>query len=123
TDLQDLQHVVQRLDVVDHGWFAEQARDAGERRFVAWLAAVALDGVQQRGLLAADVRAGAAAKLDVEREALPHPFRAEVPAPAGGFDRGLQAPGRQRVLAADVEVAGLAAGRVTRDRHRLDQPE
>ena len=40
-----------------------------ERRLVARLAAVALDRVEQRRLLAADVGAGAPAHLDVEREA------------------------------------------------------
>ena len=40
-----------------------------ERRLVARLAAVALDRVEERRLLAADVRAGAAAHLDVEADA------------------------------------------------------
>ena len=57
----------ERLDVVDDGRLAEQADLDRERRLVARLAAVALDRVEERRLLAADVRAGAAADLDVER--------------------------------------------------------
>ena len=44
--------------------------DDRERRLVARLAAVALDRLEDRRLLAADVRACALADLDVEAEAL-----------------------------------------------------
>ena len=46
----------------------------GERRLVARLAAEALDRVEERGLLAADVCAGALAQLDVEA----HPLAEDV---------------------------------------------
>ena len=64
---QDRQHVDQGLDVVDQRGLAEQADLDRERRLVAGLAAEALDRVEDRGLLAADVGAGAAEQLDVER--------------------------------------------------------
>ena len=78
--VEDLEHVVERLHVVDHRGLAEEAADRRERGLVARLAAEALDRVQQRGLLAADVGARAPAQLDVEREALAHDVGAEVAA-------------------------------------------
>src|SRR5439155_2735478 len=49
----------ERLDVVDKGGASEEAVRAGERRLVARLGAAAFDRLQQGGLLAADVAAGA----------------------------------------------------------------
>src|SRR5206468_10849224 len=94
-----------------------------ERRLVARLAPFALDGVEQRRLLAADVRAGTAAQVDVEPESLAHDVVAQEPAPTALVDRGPQPLVRQRVLAPDVEEAGLAAGRITGDGQRLDDGE
>ena len=117
-------HVHQRLDVVDHGRLAEQARLRRERRLVARLAAVALDRVEQRRLFAADVGAGAAAELDVEARS-PRPScrrranRARGPASIACCSRSRG----QRVLAAHVDVALLAPVAYAGDRHRLDERE
>ena len=62
-----------------------------ERRLVARLAAVALDRVEERGLLAADVGAGAAAELDVEGEAGAQHVVAEQAGRARLVDRVLRA--------------------------------
>ena len=62
----DRRDVDQGLDVVDRGRLAEQPDLDRERRLVARLAALALDRFEERGLLAADVGAGAAPELDVE---------------------------------------------------------
>ena len=120
----DERHVDQRLDVVDDGRLAEQADLDRERRLVARLAALALDRLEERRLLAADVGAGAAPELDVEGE-------------AGAEDVGAEEAGARArasiawaiaglglgVLAADVEVALGRAGREGGDRHRLDDRE
>src|SRR5271156_1864556 len=45
--------------VVDDGGFAEQALDRGQRRLGAHLTALTLETLEQRGLLAADISAGA----------------------------------------------------------------
>ena len=79
--------VDERLDVVDHRRVAEQPLDDRERRLVARLAAVALDRAEDRGLLAADVGAGALAHLDVEGEAVAEDVRPEEAALAGQLDR------------------------------------
>ena len=70
----------ERLDVVHDGRLAEQADLDRERRLVARLAALALDRLEERRLLAADVGAGAAPELDVEGEAGAEDVGAEQPA-------------------------------------------
>jgi len=90
----------------------KQAGYGGERRLVARLAAVALDGVHQRGLLAADVGAGAPTQLEVEGEPAAHHVTAQESAGPRLLDGVDEAPGGQRVLAADVEVAEFAVRQV-----------
>ena len=119
----DLEHVEERLDVVHDRRLAEEADLDRERRLVARLAAVALDRLEERRLLAADVRAGADAQLDVEREAGAQDVVAEQPARARLRERVLEPRVRERVLGAHVDEAVLAAGRVRGDRHRLDERE
>ena len=67
--LHDVRHRRQRLDVVDDGRLRVEALDRGERRPDARHAALALERLEQRGLLAADVRARAAVHDDVAVEA------------------------------------------------------
>ncbi len=63
---QDRRHGGERDQVVDDGRPAEQALVRRQRRLGAHLAALALDALQQRGLLAADIGAGADPDLDIE---------------------------------------------------------
>ena len=84
---QDERDVGQRLDVVDDGRLAEQPDLDRERRLVARLAALALDRLEERRLLAADVGAGAAPELDVEGEARAQDVGAEQAGRAGRGDR------------------------------------
>src|SRR6185437_16779060 len=67
----DLRNVRQRFDVVDDSWQTEQPSLRGKGRLVARLAAIAFDRVEDRRLLATDVRAGAAADLDIEAHPAP----------------------------------------------------
>src|SRR5690606_22454417 len=119
----DVRNVRERLDVVDDGGLTEEARLDRERRLVARLAAVPLDRVDESGLLAADVRAGALAELDVEAEAATGNVVAEPSVFPGALDRVGDALGRERVLAADVDVAAFGADSEARDRQRLDDRE
>ena len=85
---QDVGHVGQGLDVVDHGRLAEDADLAGERRLRARLAAPALERVEERRLLAADVGPGAATHLDVEAVSRSGDVLAEQAGGAGRADGG-----------------------------------
>src|SRR5207302_11519300 len=92
-------------------------------RLVARLAAKALDRVEDRGLLAADVGAPSLADLDLEAGALPHHVAAEQAARPRSVDGPLQPLDGKRVLPTDVDVTELAAGRLGGDGHRLDDRE
>src|SRR6266702_1647917 len=56
----------ERQHIVDDGWLAEQAVMRRQRRFCADQAAAAFEALQQRGLLAADIGAGADADFEIE---------------------------------------------------------
>jgi len=116
-----LEHVEEGLDVVHDGGLAEEADLDRERRLVARLAAVALDRLEERGLLAADVGTRADAQLDVERGARAHHVVAEQAVCACLREGVLEPRVRERIFGSDVEVAELAARRERSDRHRLDE--
>src|SRR5439155_5794061 len=101
----------------------EKPRLHWERRLVARLTALALDGVEQRRLLAAYVRARASAHLDVKARAGGRDVVAEEVAFSRLLYRAFHAVPRQRVLAAHIHVAVLAASREARDSHSLDHSE
>src|SRR6476659_10499974 len=118
----DVRDVHQRLDVVDHGRRCEEALDGRERRAQPRLTAEALERVEQRRLLAADVRAGPPMQHRVDALAGPLDVGAEVPGRVRLGDRSLQDDALPQVLAADVDVRGLAPDRQGRDRRPLEEP-
>ena len=78
---QDPRHRGQGEHVVDDGGPAEQALEGGDRRLGPHHAALALEALEHRRLLAADVGAGADAHVQVEGEIGPEDVLTE-PAPA-----------------------------------------
>ena len=110
---QHLEHVEERLDVVHGGGLPEEADFDGERRLVARLAAVALDRLEERGLLAADVGACADPQFDLEPVEVWAALRDRVSDPLVG----------ERVLGPHVDERLRGAGRESRDRDRLDEGE
>ena len=117
----DVRDVHQRLDVVDDGRRGVQTLDGRERRAQARLAAEALERAEQRRLLAADVRAGAAVQHDVEVVPAAEHVGAEQPRRVRLVQRALQDPPLPQVLAADVDERGVALDRARGDRGPLDQ--
>jgi hypothetical protein len=103
-----------RLNVVDLRRRHVEALQRRERRPRPRLPAPALERVEQRRLLAADVRAGAAVHDDLHV--------AEEPGGARVFDRALQHLVLGQVLAADVDEDALREDRVRGDQTALDQP-
>ncbi len=79
--IDDVRHVDQRLDIVDHARPPPQPGGLGMGRLVAGDRPVALQRVEQRRLLAADVAPGAGMKLELEREARAEDVLAQKPAP------------------------------------------
>ena len=113
-ELEHLRHVRDRLDVVDQRRRRVEALDRGERRLRSRLPALAFERLEQRRLLAADVRAGAAMDHQVDV--------AEQPGAACLLERGREDVVLGRVLAADVDEDVPRLDRVRRDQAALDQP-
>jgi hypothetical protein len=76
--LDDLLHTGDRLDVVDYGRLAEGPFDRGKRRLDARPGAFALEAFDQPRFLAADIGAGAAVHVDIERIAAAKDVLAEI---------------------------------------------
>ena len=94
---------------------------AGIGGFARTMPALALEALQHRGLLAADVRAGADADVQVEGEAGAEDRSPEPAVLAGDLDRGAHRGDGVGVLGADVDVALGRADGVRGDRHALDE--
>ena len=116
----DGRHVGPGLDVVDVGGLAAEAALGREGRTRPGPAALALDGGDERGLLAAHEGAGALDDLDVEVEAAAQDVLAQEAALARLVDGALEALDRQGVLGADVDVAVAGADGVGGDDHALE---
>ena len=97
-----------------------QALDRGEGRLGDGHAALALEGLQQGRLLAADEGAGAEADLDVEVEAGAEDVLAEEAVFAGLLDGDLEALDGEGILGADVDEALVGADGVAADGHGLE---
>ena len=119
---QQPRQVGERLDVVDDRRLAVQA-DGGreERRLQARHATVALEALDERRLLADDVRAGAPRHDDVDGEVGAEDVPADVAGGVGLVERGRHPLLGVGHLAADVQEALRQADRVAGDEAALDQ--
>ncbi len=117
----DVGHARDRLDVVHHRRARVQAGDRGERRLQPRLAAVAFQGVEQRGLLTALVGTGARVYDDVEPEPRAQDVRAQVPGLVCLGHRLVQAPDHVQDLAAHVDEREVRPDRVRRDDRAFDE--
>jgi hypothetical protein len=109
------------LDVGDGRRAAEEADVGREGRLEARLALLALDALDERGLLAADVRARATVEVDVERVAGPARVLAEVAGLVRLGDRLLDVGRLLEELAANVDVRGGRVHRAAGDEAALDE--
>ena len=92
-------------DIVDHGGLTEEALQRRDRGLGPDLAAAALEALQHRGLLAADVRPGPDPQVQVEADAWPERIRPEDPLGIRDLDRPLEHRSGVRVLGAEVDEA------------------
>ena len=111
---QDPRHAGQRLDVVDEGGLAAEAPLGRVGRAQPRHAALAFEREDQRGLLAADERAGALPDFEAKRELRTKNVFAQVAALFRLSDRRADVPHGQRVFGADVEEAFGRPDRVAR---------
>ena len=117
----DVRHVGERLDVVDQGRPAVEALHRREWRLQPRVAALALERVEQRRLLAADVGAGAAVDDQLQVAVGAEDVLAEVAGLIRFGDRGVEDVGLRVVLAADEDEGVADAGGERGDRDPLDQ--
>ena len=119
--LDDVRHIADGLDVVDHGGLAIEAFDGREGRLKAWMAAIPFQRSQQRRLFAALVRASAAMDDDVQfvRRAK-QVLAQEAPGPGLG-NRFRQARVGKVVFAADVDKGLLTFHGIGRQDDAFDQ--
>ena len=117
----DRRHAGDRFDVVDHRGAAVEPGHRGERRPQPGLAPPAFQGVEQRGLLAADVgaRAGVDHQLQVEAGAVD--VAAHVTGRVGLGHRVLQTAQHRHHLAAHVDERVAGPDRVGGDDDALDE--
>src|SRR5439155_18423329 len=99
----DVRHARGRLHLVDDRRPVVQPVGGRERWPQARLAAVPLKGIEECGLLAADVRAGSTVDDQFQVEAGAEDVGTEVAALVGGGDGGAQPAGRVYRLAAHVD--------------------
>ncbi len=112
-ELDDRRDAGERLHVVDQRRLHVQPRNGRERRPRARLTPLALERIEHRRLLAADVRAGAAMDDDLDV--------AEHAGGAGLLDRRLEHLVLGQVFAADVDEDVPGLDRVRRDQAALDE--
>ena len=117
---QDVGRHRDRLDIVDGGRAAVEADVRRERRLQPRLALLAFEAFEQRGLLAADIGAGAVGDVEIERPAVDIVLADQLGL-IGLIDRGLQVLALADELAAHIDVAGMRAHREAREQAALDQ--
>ena len=98
-----------------------EALDGRERRLQPRVAALAFQRVEQAGLLAADVGAGAAVDDERERVLGAEDPLADEARVARFAQRRVEHVGLEHVLAADVDERAVGPGRVGGDHDPLDQ--
>ena len=118
---QDGRHHGDRLDVVHRGRRAVEADRRREGRLQPRHALLALQRLDQRRFLAADIGAGAAMDVEVEVPAAAAGVGAEQPGGVALVDRRLHHEVLVVVLAAHVDVAGVGAHRDAGEQAALRQ--
>src|SRR2546426_889448 len=117
---EDQRHEGEGLHVVDERRLLPEPVRAREGRLVAGLGALALQRLQQRGLLPADVTAGAQEDRQVEGDAGAEDVVADQALAPAGVDLGLQYGRLDLVLVPDVEDPRARARHHAGQDHALD---
>ena len=118
---QDRRHRRDRLDVVDDRRAGVQTGDSGEWRTQTRLTTASLQGVQQGGLLATDVGAGARVDDDVQVVSRAEDVLPDVPGRVGLTHRLLNTTDDVQHLATDVDEGHLRLDGVGGDDDSLER--
>ena len=112
--------ISERFDVVNDRRAAPKTLDRRERRTGLRHTAVTLDRLEKSRLFAADERAGAEAKLNVEVKVAAENLLAQKTEVASLLDGDLKALDGERIFRADVNVALRSADGKAGDRHGFE---
>ena len=123
TPVHDGRQCREGLDVVDEGGAVVQPGHGRVWRLEPGLPALALEALEQRGLLATDVGTGTAVQRDVEWCTGAKGVWPEAPGRAALRDGALEDIPLVAVLAPHVDVRPLAAHAIRRDGHALNELE
>ncbi len=121
--LEDYRHGGERDYVVHDRRLSKQTGDRRNRRLVAHHPALALETLEHRGLLAADVGAGAEPHFEIEGVCAAGDLLAQVAALVGCGDRLVQRAQCVRIFRAQVDIALGRARAYRGDRHAFEQDE
>ena len=119
--LHNQRHVGERLDVVHRGGTVVEPDERGKRRLVARLGALAFERLEQRGLFAGFVRAGAAVHVHVAVEPGAENVLAQEPVGIGFVDGPFEHVLHMEELAANIDVGDLRSDGVAGNRASFDQ--
>src|SRR6266850_3484725 len=120
TPPQNIRRHRDRFNVVDSGRAAVEADIGREWRLQPRHALLAFEALQERGLFAADIGAGAVGYVKVERKAVDIVL-ADQFSPVGLIDGSLQMLALPNEFATHVNIAGMCAHREAREQAALDQ--
>ncbi len=114
-------HAAECFDIIDDGWFAEQAFDGGEGGFDARPRALAFKAFDQSGFFAADVGPGTAMQDDVEVEAGAMNVPAEDPGSVAFANGSIQNAVAGAVLVSKIKIGAIGPNGVAGENDALDQ--
>ena len=121
TAIDNVWNVAQRLDVVDDGGPTPEPTHLWEGRFSPGVGSLALERVDQRGFLTADVAPSAGMDVHLQVEVRAENALAEVAAGVAFSDCIAQSLDRHQILPADKNVGNIGTDGVGGEYHALDQ--
>src|SRR6266849_6306829 len=121
TPRENLRHVDESLDVIEHRGLLPETRLHGKRRFVARFSSMPLNRLHQRGFLAADVAARADKDFEFEIKLTAEDSFSEEAGATAAANLFAKDFFLKMILMANVEDAALCAGDDAGDEHAFDE--
>src|SRR5215831_18609813 len=112
---QNLAHVGQRFDVVDHRGHAERPDVSRKGRFDARVGALAFQRLDQTGLFATDIGSGTTVQQDIEAHIGAENMLTQIPGLVGLVNSSLEPLRPQKKLATQIDEGQTDAHSVTTD--------
>src|SRR6266850_436453 len=118
---ENLRHVDESLDVIEHRGLLPETGLHGKRRLVARFSAMTLNRFEQCGFFAADVAARADKNFEIEIKLAPEDLFSEEACASAAANLLAKDFFLEMILVPNVENAALRAGNNTGDQHAFDE--